>query len=68
MFNLTLEDVKGRHTEEIVEKSEMGMTMFEMFIGQLSEREKAIFEIAYANGYMDSTNDHLDGEPVEVLK
>lgn len=68
MEKLSMEVVAGRHTEEIVEKAEHGMDMFQMVIGTLSEREKKIFEIAYANGYMDSSFDHEYGEQVPVLK
>lgn len=68
MYKIPMEDLRARHTEEIVERAENGINMFEVFIGELSEREKQIFEIAYANGYSDCEDDNEYSQPVKVLK
>ena len=68
MFKLPIEVALERHTDEVKERAYGAMEMFELFIGELSDRERQIFEVAYCNGYSDSNDENERGDQVEVLK
>lgn len=68
MFGISLEDLVARHTEEVKELANGGAEMFELFSSPLSDRERKIFEIAFANGYCVGVDHTQNGEEIEVLK
>jgi len=66
---LTLKQLTERHTEELSQRSDTGKDLVGWITGEeLTERERAIFEIGYGNGYSDSLQDEENGETIQVLK
>lgn len=54
------------HTEEIKEQVMKNAQMFEMLLDELTDRERKIFEIAFANGYYEGVEQEKDGVAVQV--
>jgi hypothetical protein len=54
-----LKELTDRHSDEIKASAAEGAFMLQIFGGvELSEREQAIFEVAYANGYSDAQDNN----------
>jgi predicted DNA binding protein len=69
MLGIPMEYVADHHTEEIKDRASTAQGTFSFITGEeLSERERLIYEIAYSNGYSDSSQDHEVDLQVEVLK